>query len=231
MKQKIERIDNFIRTLSTERFDRYLNLAQDNQDYALKLYASNAVLSEALYVPLQALEITLRNVVHECLQAEFGPCWFDKVDIVIMPNQSGMIRKAKIMLASHKKEVESSRIIPELPFGFWTAMFGSEYDDLWRERLYTITLPEKRKGVTKKTYSGFLAPIRKLRNRIAHHECILKFHLQNHYKNIDFLIGLMAPEAKHWMNQHSKFNEVYDRQKEILKPLFFGDIKNASGTK
>lgn len=47
--------------LSLERFARYIAWAGGDRDQALALYTLNTQLSEALYAPLQALELSLRN--------------------------------------------------------------------------------------------------------------------------------------------------------------------------
>ena len=49
--------------LSHERFGRYLGLSGGDRDRALELYALNIRVSEALYPPLQMLEVVLRKPV------------------------------------------------------------------------------------------------------------------------------------------------------------------------
>ncbi|WP_428486977.1 hypothetical protein [Rhodopila sp.] len=43
---------------------------------ALELYALNIRLSEALYTPLQMLEVVLRNRIHITLSGVQSPFWF-----------------------------------------------------------------------------------------------------------------------------------------------------------
>ncbi len=213
---KVERIGNFVRTLSTDRFDRYLGLTDGNTDKALCLYACNACLSQALYVPLQALEVTLRNSIHECLKTDMGEYWFDKPDLIVISHQFGQIGEAKAKLVQDRKSVLSPRVVAALPFGFWTTMFNSDYEELWRHHLCGIVLPEKREGITRKTFSGPLKLIRKIRNRIAHHECIIELDLNNHYGQIKHLTGLLSPEARYWLEQNSIFETVYGKEKALL---------------
>src|SRR5262249_41189467 len=50
--------------LSLERFARYLAWADQDRARAIELYTLNTRISESLYIPLQALEIALRNRIH-----------------------------------------------------------------------------------------------------------------------------------------------------------------------
>ena len=58
--------------LSLERFARYVAWAGGDRQRALDLYTLNTQLSEALYTPLQVLELALRNRVHAVLSAAHG---------------------------------------------------------------------------------------------------------------------------------------------------------------
>ena len=60
-----------------------------------------------------------------------------------------------------------------LTFGYWTAMLGKEYEDLWQTILKAIAQREDGRGLRRKDFSHSLGAIRMLRNRLAHHETIL----------------------------------------------------------
>ena len=70
----------FEATLSLERFARYLEWAKGDRLRALELYALNTQLSEALYTPLQILEVTLRNRIHTVLTDSLNECWSSWVE-------------------------------------------------------------------------------------------------------------------------------------------------------
>jgi hypothetical protein len=61
------------RALSPERLSTYLAAA--NGDHAAGLYVWNTEISAAVYSPLQALEILVRNAFHRELSAVYGPTW------------------------------------------------------------------------------------------------------------------------------------------------------------
>ena len=56
--------NEFEEAISLERFARYLAWADGDHARALSLYTLNTRLSEALYTPIQTLEIVLRNRIH-----------------------------------------------------------------------------------------------------------------------------------------------------------------------
>ncbi|MCB9990873.1 MAG: Abi family protein [Rhodospirillales bacterium] len=223
----IVRVDNFIRTLSTERFNRYLGLADNDTDQALQFYATNAVLSQSLYIPLQALEVTLRNSLHSVLNEDMDEYWFDRPGVLLAKNQLLQIGEAKAKLVTDKKDISSGAVIAALSFGFWTSMFKPDYEELWRHCLHKIVMPEKRKGMTRKTFSGPLEPIRTIRNRIAHHECIIGLDLRNHYFQIKNLTGLLAPEACHWIETYSIFEKTYQDNRGVLERLHGKKVNEA----
>src|SRR3954464_9714148 len=61
---------------SVERVARYLAWAGGDPDRAVELYTLNTQISEALYLPLQALELALRNRIHGVLAEAFQERWF-----------------------------------------------------------------------------------------------------------------------------------------------------------
>src|SRR5437660_8724258 len=66
------------RTLSKGRLTYYLDLVEqktgqkDEKQKAFELHGWNTLLSESLYMPLQGFEITLRNVMDECIPAHYA---------------------------------------------------------------------------------------------------------------------------------------------------------------
>ena len=61
-------------------------------------------------------------------------------------------------------------------------------------------------------FSGPLAPIRALRNRIAHHEPIIEWDLPKHYAKMIEISGWLCPTAADWCEVHSRFLEAYPRE-------------------
>src|SRR5690606_3481644 len=121
---------------------------------ALHLYTLNAQLSEALYVPLQALELSLRNRVHSVMSHHFGQGWLLNRDECLCEKQTRKIQSALEDLTRNRKPHTPSQVVSTLSFGFWTALLGKEYEALWRTALHQIARKPNGKGVSRKNLSG-----------------------------------------------------------------------------
>jgi hypothetical protein len=63
-------------SLSAERLQTYLRHVADDLDAALALYEKNMRLASAFYIPLQCLEVCLRNKMHAELTQKYGANWY-----------------------------------------------------------------------------------------------------------------------------------------------------------
>jgi hypothetical protein len=195
--------------LSLERFGRYLAWAGGDRARALELYALNTRLSEALYTPLQMLEVALRNRIHLILSAARQPRWFEEDGFLAVPHQNGQVVEALADLARDKKEPTQGRVVAALTFSFWTAMLGAPYENLWQTNLHRIGRREDGKGLRRKDLSAPLTPIRLLRNRIAHHEPILAWNLPKHHDAMLRITGWLSPTAAAWCRGLDRFDQVH----------------------
>jgi hypothetical protein len=107
-----------------------------------------------------------------------------------------------------RKDPTISRIIATLTLGFWTAMFGEAYEDAWQQGLHRVARRSDGKGLRRKDFAEPLGRIRKLRNRIAHHEPIIHSDLHKTHAQIVQLIAWLSPPAADWCGVHSRFCEV-----------------------
>lgn len=203
--------------LSPERFQRYISWAGGNEEDAFHLYALNTQLSEALYTPLQMLEITLRNRFHAILSNRYGEGWFDIPGLLQSPDHQKRLTKARSDLEKENKQISSGGIVSVLTFGFWTGLLSPVYEPLWQQTLHQATRNVDGKGLTRKALSARLTPIRILRNRIAHHEPILAWNLPRHYQAILQVTEWLSPVAYNWSKFHSRFEQVYPAKDIILK--------------
>jgi len=161
--------------ISKERMMPYLARNQNDLDKAILHYKINILISEAFYPLLSVLEIGLRNSIDYQLTKAFNDRqWFECDQFVKFATnyQTNRIAEARKSLVQAQKEYTPGRMISELPFGFWTSLFDAHFEKtLWKNlRLAFPNCPKqnrKRKAMSTKFNS-----IRKLRNRIFHHEAI-----------------------------------------------------------
>lgn len=190
------------KALSAERLEPYRAGANWNLELAICLYEQNTLLSESLYGILQGLEVTLQNSIHFQLNAGYcRPDWYDVVRLE--PEQLASLAKAKAILNKEGKSLGAGRVVAELSFGFWTGLIGPKYNELWRNHLVKVF---PRRPLQRTEVQVRLNSIRRLRNRIAHHEPIVFSGRLNKYANQVFdTISWMSPTMARWVRSNSSF--------------------------
>ncbi|MCB9957270.1 MAG: Abi family protein [Rhodospirillaceae bacterium] len=207
---------SLVDALSLERFARYVDWAGGNESRALHLYTLNTQLSEALYTPLQMLEVALRNRIHAVMSASRHDRWFEEAGFLKIISQPAQVAKATADVTDGRKDATPGRVVAALTFGFWTSMLAKEYEDLWQMTLHRIAKREDGKGLRRKDLSTPLNPIRTLRNRVAHHEPIIHWDLRKHYANMLQVTEWLSPAAAAWCRQYSRFPAVHPPERPVL---------------
>lgn len=182
-------------SISKSRLDEYSKLLNTNKTKTIfTYYILNSELSKSLYIPLQNLEVTLRNNIHNTLTSFFkNERWFE-IENFLGLNEIKRINEAKQKLVRAKKEITANRIISELSFGFWTSLFNKNYEQkIWNKhsKLIFPNIPKKHRN--RKYLSTKLNAIRYIRNRIFHFEPIFK-NKNLKFTHIDILNMIM------WLN-------------------------------
>ena len=204
-------------TLSLEGFGRYLSWAGGDRARAIELYTLNTRISESLYTPLQALEVSLRNRIHVVMTEALGDeGWFHRTGVLLNDRQPEQLAKAIDDLKAVNNTPTPGRTVAALSFGFWTAMFGPDYEGLWRATLHRIAAKPDGTGLRRKDFSGPLTPIRTIRNRIAHHEPIIMWDLRKHHKKMVELTRWLSPAAAAWRRENDRFEQVYPDERISL---------------
>jgi Abi-like protein len=198
-------LDELERKLSTDRLHPYRTAVGGNLEQAVRLYEQNSLLAESLYGILQGLEVALRNTIHAQLASGFGrPEWWDTLQLG--PEQDSMVRKAKDALKREEKRPDAGRVVAELAFGFWTGLTSARYEALWRDHLAKI-VPSR--WLQRVQLHNRLNSIRKLCNRVAHHEPILNRPLQKEANQIFDTISWISPITARWVRSNSSFEERF----------------------
>ncbi|MDF2096524.1 hypothetical protein [Aquibaculum arenosum] len=171
---------------------------------AIKLYVHNTILSEGFYTPLQGLEIALRNALHAQFSNRFGADWYDAAIKDIRHPQTTMIARAKTTLRRDRKPITPSGMVAELSFGFWVGLLGPDYEvPLWR-RCCRHAFPYRPLHHERKQVLGALNSVRRLRNRVAHHEPILHRNLETDHQTIINAASWICPHTAEWIRAHSR---------------------------
>lgn len=221
------------RIISHERLARYLTAANGNTQLALRLYERNMNLSEILFGYLHGLEVAVRNSIHVTLRAELGTAtWFDTRTALPWSRNAEMLEFTKPMRvmvgnakASAGAAAQPGKILAELTFGFWPNLLtGRFHTPLWVPCLHKA-FPHARE--TRSIIHWRLEQIRRLRNRIAHHEPILTSanRVYTGYTADPFLrlpdiercVEWLSPEAALWLSATTRYQEAANILLEVSR--------------
>jgi hypothetical protein len=196
----------FQRTITNGRLTHYLASTGGDIEAAVKLYVANTRLCEAFYTPLQGIEISLRNAMNGEMVARYGLNWLEQRKAPLLQNHRHKVEEAIGKLTDDGKPIVNGGLVAELNFGFWVGILGPKYENaLWRPTLRKA-FPSRPKGMERQDIQGALNAIRRLRNRVMHHERILQRNLVEDHELILRLIGWICPETRAWVAAHSTFD-------------------------
>lgn len=209
------------RIISKERLEPYLNYHKNDLSKAIAHYKSNILISESFYPLLAVLEIGLRNSIDYQLTKRFNDKeWYDNKEFVKIATrfQIDRISQARTNIYSEKKEITPGRIISELSFGFWTSLFDTKFEmTLWKN--LRLAFPNCPKNIRKrKTMSSKFNGIRKLRNRIFHHEAITwNLNVLNSYKDeINQGIEWLNKDLLEWIVELNHVEETISKFRKTI---------------
>ena len=202
---------NIKKALSSSRLEAYRRSSQESDVECLKRYVWNVALSEALYPTTQFLEIALRNSIHNAATTAFNnDFWFDNPRIISNSKTLSIISGAKGKLSREHKPIESGRIVAELNFGFWRALFYDEYEKrLWRQIIKDVFPNAPKRERQRRIISPRTDRAKILRNRVSHHEPIW------HWSDLESRHDEML-ETIEWINVSLReLVEICDRFEEV----------------
>ena len=205
-------IDILTTAFSAQRLSKYLTHNNGNKEKAIKHYKSNLRLAESLYVSLSVFEVTLRNALSRELRNIAGKedC-FDM--FYTQPEFKAFIPDidhAKKQILHRKETLTTDKIISELTFGFWVMLLNREYDHiLWKSlRKAFPNMPKEIRQ--RKNVSAPCNDLRRLRNRVFHHEAIcwnLHYVTCLHH-NLVTVLGWMNADMPTWLATIDSFDMI-----------------------
>ena len=213
-------LDELEASFSSERLGTYLKAAGGDRAKALQLYTWNTAISAAFYGPLQGLEVALRNAMHHRLSKCYGAAWYDHPTTGLDAVGLDRLAAAKTEAARTGQAPGPPQIVAALSFGFWISLLGpgGRVGPTGRKANYEMTLwrPALRRGfphrspLTRKQAHRPLNDLRKLRNRIAHHEPIFARNLLEDHQRILEVTGWISPSVRSWIEGHSRVAVLLD---------------------
>jgi hypothetical protein len=144
------------------------------------------------------------------LEAPFDPAdikWRVTNTVNLCSAEVERIQKAKDSIGAKGKPITPSRVVAELMFGFWPALLARHYaQHLWIPWLHRA-FPQK--SLPHKVAHRRLDDVRFLRNRVAHHECIVNRDLEDDYLKLLEVAGWICPETRQWIRETTRFEQRF----------------------
>ncbi|MGH2871457.1 MAG: hypothetical protein ACRDL5_03235, partial [Solirubrobacteraceae bacterium] len=92
-------------------------------------------------------------------------------------------------------------MIAGVSFGFWAGLFAKGYEELWRQRLRQA-FPNG--SITRKDLTERMRQIQRLRNKVAHHDCLLNQDVRGRADDILLMAGWIDADARVWLEARSR---------------------------
>ena len=158
--------------------NKFISYTRFNSYDNLDIYKQNLLKSKNLYIPLSILEVSLRNSINTIFEKLYGSGWLINEANFLKHKELEKIYSAKNKLKENNEAITKDKLIAELTFGFWTGLFQSAYKENMRinniQYIFSNLPPKDILLVDRKLISSKLNHIREFRNRVFHHENIIK---------------------------------------------------------
>jgi len=198
------------RVISEPRFKRYLDEKNGNQREALALYRWNSEVSGALMFPMHMSEIAVRNGIHGALTRRYGQRWpwVDAFEQSLPSPRGRYYNPRKDLQRTRSNLLTTGKVVAELKFAFWENMLTRRHDGRLWTPYFIVEFPgfsnpqdvyENRLNL----HEG-IEIIRKVRNRIAHHEPIFMRDLIAEYEVMVSVIRSRCPQTAQWVERTQK---------------------------
>lgn len=175
--------------INRNRLIKYTEATQSLEE-AISLYEWNAKVSAAFMLPLNYCEVSLRNGISEALSNTYGVDWYTQDTFhrsLTNSRNPRAFNPRNEAIAKSQKYQTVGKAIAEYKFVFWEHLLTQRYyDRVWHRNFSTIfpniTAPTQQAGLNR--VRDNIEKIRKIRNRVAHHEPIFTRNLQDELDRI-----------------------------------------------
>ncbi|MDR1499268.1 MAG: hypothetical protein LBS34_03200 [Rickettsiales bacterium] len=205
--------------LSKDRLRKYLELTGGDKVESMRLYEVNLKHSSQMYLILSCFEVILRNTINNTLIDKLNANCIAEINILhnnIIKNlkninsinalidckrlftiQEQLIVNTTKDLERDKKPLNTSYYVSRMNFSFWENLFSKNYESvLWNKYLSKIFKNNGRGHILKEINS-----FRRLRNRIAHSECLRGYNLVFYYDSILNFLDLINIKLRPWIEK------------------------------
>jgi hypothetical protein len=193
--------------LSSDRLATFTAASGGDQAAGLRLYVWNATQSAAVWPVLHVHEVVMRNAIAGVLGHVYGDGWpFNRTFLDSLPEkqrQSFIAEREKVSEDIRKKRrgMVTGDIVARQTYQFWVTMLTARYQDrLWKRHLL-LGFPNASAGVTRESLWKEADSVRRFRNRVAHHEPLLKEDVPATVTTLNRVIECVCPITAKWVER------------------------------
>lgn len=103
------------------------------------------------------------------------------------------------------KAVTRGRVIAGVSFGFWAGLFSNRYEE---QRRHHIRRAFPHGSVVRKDLTERMRRLQRFRNRIAHHDCLLRQDIGQRVDDMLLIAGWIDPDAASWLRERSRVSTL-----------------------
>lgn len=199
-------IDQLRPVVSDERIGTYLTAAGFDVERALRLYIWNALIGEAFHLPIQSVEVGLRNRINALLIKLYGEEWWQEPAFlkVVGAGPEKDIELALKRIRNRRLALTTGQVVATLSFGFWAGLLHKRFNpSIWGGRLHSA-FPAFPAEKSRADLAHSVKRIADFRNRVWHHEPIIKCDLLAEYSVALELLGWICPVKATWVRPHCR---------------------------
>ena len=167
-----DELASLVGAYSKARLEVYLRAVNADPDRAWQLIVWERQMAAALWTDIAHCEVIVRNAIQRSLQQVAGhDDWHDQLPkLGITGADRRRVDEAIQRLHDEHRPVTADRVTANLTFTFWTNLVSTTYDrTLWRNGLHRAFRSAPRRDV-----HAAMERVKALRNRIAHHDPLVK---------------------------------------------------------
>lgn len=192
-----------IDAISPARFATYLRYAGGVESRAWAAYAWNVRVSAAMLQLLVHAEVALRNAVSRALTGAFGANWpyAPAFEFTFSAVAAREYRDARAELEQRLKRspLSTGDFVAGQTFVFWEGKLVRRYRERVWDKQFRRAFAGAAAGESYKDVHDEAEKVRKLRNRIAHHEPLLTVNLVDEYVRALTLISWTSQAKAAWV--------------------------------
>lgn len=201
---------DLLAALPAPRLRPFLRETDDDADKALELYRwSHQMAADSLTV-ISHVEVLLRHRIDSLLAEHFDEHhrqipWFMQPS-TLDERQNENLQKITDRHVN-RRTLARDQIIAATDLGFWTAFLSPSRQGLWDRCLHRGF--DKRVVKERKDVSTALEKLRNFRNRVAHHDSLLKTPVHEEMANLRKIADALDASLASWIFEGSTWQETY----------------------